>query len=59
MKKKDQQNQNPFSCQTCSIQIFSDQTGKKSKKSWVPNICIGHVGLLITAVFILMMQITQ
>ncbi|HEX6595180.1 MAG TPA: hypothetical protein VF095_11480 [Bacillota bacterium] len=55
LEKKKRQKTTLFSCQTCSV----SQTGKKTKKSWLPNICIGHVGLLLTAVFILIMQLAQ
>lgn len=49
---------NPFSCQTCLMD------GKKSEeksghRNWTANICLGHIGLFITAIAILIMQIMQ
>lgn len=46
------------SCSSCTIDGKKDKEQGKIRK-WTANICPGHIGLFLTAVMILIMQVLQ
>lgn len=55
--KKTNIRKNPFACHTCPDDDLQARQGKIRK--WTVNICPGHIGLFVTAIVILIMQLMR